>query len=57
VVAVWLKTYVAETWRLLRSGGWTSPAFTVLPMVALVVGNVRYLTKFMQAGMTALTED
>jgi ABC-type dipeptide/oligopeptide/nickel transport system permease component len=58
VVAVWLQTYVGEAWRLLPSGGWTSPASAVLPTVALAAGNLAYLTKFMQAGMTAaLTED
>ena len=58
VAAVWLQTYVAQTWRLLPSAGWTSPASAVLPTVALAVGNVAYLTKFMQAGMAeALRHD
>ena len=57
VVAVWLQTYVAEAWGILPSAGWTSPTSAVLPMVALAVGNVAYLTKFMQAGMTAALAD
>ncbi len=52
VVATVLQITVGDMWRILPASGWDSPLSVVLPIVSLAAGNVGYIAKFMQAGMT-----
>lgn len=56
VMAVGLLFFFATLWRWFPISGWNSPASAVLPTVALAAGNVGYMAKFMQAGMTEVLQ-
>ena len=56
VMAVGLIFFFATLWRIFPISGWNSPASVVLPTVALAAGNVGYMAKFMQAGMTEVLQ-
>ncbi len=56
VMSVGLVFFFATLWRWFPLGGWNSPASVVLPTVALAAGNVGYMAKFMQAGMTEVLQ-
>ncbi len=56
VMAVGLLFFFATLWHWFPISGWNSPASVVLPTVALAAGNVGYMAKFMQAGMTEVLQ-
>lgn len=56
VVAVGLQFIFAVLLKWFPLSGWNSPLSAVLPTVALAFGNVGYIAKFMQAGMTEVLQ-
>jgi len=56
LVASLLQLQFADIWHILPVGGWQSPESAVLPIVSLAAGNVGYLAKFTQAGMTEVLQ-
>lgn len=56
LVASLLQLQFADIWHILPVGGWQSPASAILPVVSLAAGNVGYLAKFTQAGMTEVLQ-
>jgi ABC-type dipeptide/oligopeptide/nickel transport system permease component len=56
VWSVGLIFWFAATHRWFPLQGWNSPKAVVLPMIALAAGNVGYLAKFIQAGMTEVLQ-
>lgn len=56
LVASLLQLQFADIWHVLPIGGWQSPQSAILPVVSLAAGNVGYLAKFTQAGMTEVLQ-